>query len=194
MERITKRDKLAVFFSNEFPFNKEGLEEFISSFVTKTYSKGDILLKKEKTENELRFLDEGVVREYYLNESKEKNINFYLESEFITDFYSFVSEKPTNKYQECITDIELRVIPKDSFQEFLSRYMCGKLFIDEIFQRIIERKEKDLMRQFMNTAEENYNELIQCKSNWLQQIPQYHIASYLGVTPETLSRIRKRIS
>jgi hypothetical protein len=46
----------------------------------------------------------------------------------------------------------------------------------------------------MNTAEENYNELIQDKPNWLQQIPQYHIASYLGVTPETLSRIRRRIS
>ncbi|WP_305952846.1 Crp/Fnr family transcriptional regulator [Emticicia oligotrophica] len=191
---MIEKDKLSLFFSNEFPFNKEGLEEFINSFASKHYSKGHILLKNGKAENELRFLDEGVVREYYSNESKEKNINFYLDSEFITDFYSFVSEKPTNKYQECITDIKLRVISKGSFQEFLSKYMCGKLFVDEIFQRIIERKEKDLMRQFMNTAEENYNELIQYKPNWLQQIPQYHIASYLGVTPETLSRIRKRIS
>lgn len=191
---MTEKDKLSLFFSNEFPFNKEGLEEFINSFASKHYSKGHILLKNGKTEKELRFLDEGVIREFYSNESKEKNINFYLGSEFITDFYSFVSEKPTNKYQECITDIKLRVISKGSFQEFLSKYMCGKLFVDEIFQRIIERKEKDLMRQFMNTAEENYNELIQYKPNWLQQIPQYHIASYLGITPETLSRIRKRIS
>lgn len=191
---MTEKDKLSLFFSNEFPFNKEGLNEFINSFTSKHYSKGHILLKNGKAESELRFLDEGVVREFYSNESKEKNINFYLESEFITDFYSFVSEKPTNKYQECITDIKLRVISKNSFQEFLSKYRCGKLFVDEIFQRIIERKEKNLMRQFMNTAEENYNELIQDKSDWLQQIPQYHIASYLGITPETLSRIRKRIS
>lgn len=191
---MTEKDKLFLFFSNEFPFNKEGLEEFINSFTSKHYSKGHILLKNGKTENELRFLDEGVVREFYSNESKEKNIYFYLDSEFITDFYSFVSENPTNKYQECITDIKLRVISKKGFQEFLSKYMCGKLFVDEIFQRIIERKEKELMRHFMNTAEENYNELIQSKPNWLQQIPQYHIASYLGITPETLSRIRKRIS
>lgn len=191
---MKEKDKLFLFFSNEFPFNKEGLEEFINSFTLKHYTKGHILLKNGKTENELRFLDEGVVREYYSNESKEKNINFYLDCEFITDFYSFVSEKPTNKCQECITDIKLRVISKSNFQQFLSKYMCGKLFVDEIFQRIIERKEKELMRQFMNTAEKNYNELIQYKPNWLQQIPQYHIASYLGITPETLSRIRKRIS
>lgn len=191
---MTEKDKLSLFFSNEFPFHKEGLEEFINSFASKHYSKGHILLKNGKVENELRFLDEGVVREFYSNESKEKNINFYLDSEFITDLYSFVSEKPTNKYQECITDIKVRVISKSSFQEFLSKYMCGKLFVDEIFQRIIERKEKELMRQFMNTAEENYNKLTQFKPNWLQKIPQYHIASYLGITPETLSRIRKRIS
>lgn len=191
---MTEKDKLSLFFSNEFPFHKEGLEEFINSFASKHYSKGHILLKNGKVENELRFLDEGVVREFYSNESKEKNINFYLDSEFITDLYSFVSEMPTNKYQECITDIKVRVISKSSFQEFLSKYMCGKLFVDEIFQRIIERKEKELMRQFMNTAEENYNELIQFRPNWLQKIPQYYIASYLGITPETLSRIRKRIS
>ena len=85
---MKEKDKLFLFFSNEFPFNKEGLEEFINSFTLKHYTKGHILLKNGKTENELRFLDEGVVREYYSNESKEKNINFYLDCEFITDFYS----------------------------------------------------------------------------------------------------------
>lgn len=190
---MTEPDKLSLFFSNEFPFNKEGLEEFINTFVTKSYKKGDIILRNKKVENELRFLDQGVVREFYSNNNKEKNINFYLDSEFITDFYSFVSEKPSHKYQECITDIKLRVISKSSFQVFLTNYMCGKLFVDEIFQRIIERKENDLMRQFMNTAEESYINLVKHKPNWLQQIPQYHIASYLGITPETLSRIRRRI-
>ena len=134
-----------------------------------------------------------MVREFYSNVHKEKNVNFYLDCEFISDFYSFVSEKPTNKNQECITDISLRVISKSNFQSFLSNYSCGKLFVEEIFQRIIERKEQDLMRQFMNTAEENYSELMKHKPKWLQQIPQYHLASYLGITPETLSRIRKRI-
>ena len=76
---------------------------------------------------------------------------------------------------------------------FLSKYRCGKLFVDEIFQRIIEQKQDDELRLFMNTAEENYQELFSKKPLWLKNIPQYHIASYLGITPETLSRIRKRM-
>jgi CRP-like cAMP-binding protein len=186
------QDNLLQFFNREFPFNQEGLVEFISSFQPQKFPKGHIVLHHNKVENSLRFLDEGVVREYYSSESKEKNIHFYLPNEFITDFYSFVTEKPTSKFQECITDVSIRVISKDTFQAFLKKYMCGKLFIDEIFQRIIEKKEIEMKNHFMNTAEENYYHLMNNKPNWLREIPQYHIASYLGISPETLSRIRKR--
>ena len=74
---MTEKDKLSLFFSNEFPFNKEGLEEFLHSFIVKSYKKGEIILENGNMENELRFLDEGVVREYYRIGDKEKNLNFY---------------------------------------------------------------------------------------------------------------------
>ncbi len=188
------QDKLFLFFINEFPFNKEGLELFVQSFETKEFKKNTLLLSNGQTEKELRFLDEGIIREFYANDGKEKNINFYLGSEFTTDFYSFISNKPTQKYQECLTDIQIRTLPKKKFQAFLEEYHCGKLFVDEIFRRIIEKKETDQFTQFVNTAEDNYLELLHHKSLWLQNIPQYHIASYLGITPETLSRIRKRLT
>ncbi|GAB4395438.1 MAG: Crp/Fnr family transcriptional regulator [Microscillaceae bacterium] len=188
-----KPDKLLLFFSNEFPFNKEGLELFIASFELKIFKKNELILENGIPEKQLRFLDEGIVREFYSKDGKEKNINFYMEPGFIMDFYSFVSDKPSPKNQECITDVRLRVLSKEKFQYFLSEYECGKLFVEDIFQRVIEKRENEQFQHFMNTAEENYLHIVEQKLAWLQKIPQYHIASYLGISPETLSRIRRRM-
>ena len=191
---MTETDKLFLFFSNEFPFNKEGLAEFVNTFVEKSYKKGSVILENGKTENELRFLDNGIIREYYATNDKEKNINFYTEPIFITDFSSFTNSTSTKKYQEALSDVDLRVLSKDKFLEFTNQYNCGKLFIETIFQRIVVNKENEEFNHFVNTAEALYLDIMKTKPNWLLHIPQYHIASYLGITPETLSRIRKRIS
>jgi CRP-like cAMP-binding protein len=191
---MTETDKLFLFFSNEFPFNKEGLAEFVNTFVKKSYKKGSVILENGKTENELRFLDNGIIREYYATNDKEKNINFYTEPIFITDFSSFTNSTSTKKYQEALSDLDLRVLSKDKFLEFTNQYNCGKLFIETIFQRIVVNKENEEFNHFVNTAEALYLDIMKTKPNWLLHIPQYHIASYLGITPETLSRIRKRIS
>jgi CRP-like cAMP-binding protein len=191
---MTETDKLSLFFSNEFPFYKEGLAEFVNTFVKKSYKKGSVILENGKTENELRFLDNGIIREYYATNDKEKNINFYTEPIFITDFSSFTNSTSTKKYQEALSDVDLRVLSKDKFLEFTNQYNCGKLFIETIFQRIVVNKENEEFNHFVNTAEALYLDIMKTKPNWLLHIPQYHIASYLGITPETLSRIRKRIS
>ena len=186
-------DKLSLFFSNEFPFNKEGLEEFVNTFTGKSFKKGEIILENGNVENELRFLDQGIIREYYATNDREKNINFYTSSGFITDFSSFTHSTPTKKFQECLTDVDLRVLSKEKFLTFTNQYNCGKLFVETIFQRIVVNKETEEFNHFVNTAEELYLDIMKNKPDWLLEIPQYHIASYLGITPETLSRIRKRI-
>lgn len=85
-------DQLYKFFITEFPFNKEGLELFVHSFEIKKYKKNQPILQFGEAEKELRFLDSGIIREFYANNGKEKNIDFFLANEFVTDFYSFVSE------------------------------------------------------------------------------------------------------
>jgi CRP-like cAMP-binding protein len=85
------------------------------------------------------------------------------------------------------------VLSKEKFLIFTDQYKCGKLFIETIFQRIVVNKETEEFNHFVNTAEELYLDIMKNKPDWLLEIPQYHIASYLGITPETLIRIRKRI-
>lgn len=186
-------DNLFQFFNTQFPFNTEGLERFIASFETKNYKKGTIILKENQIDDELRFLDKGKIREYYANADKEMNISFYTQPEFVSDFTSLLSNQPTKKFQECLSDVQMRTLKKEYFTDFLEKYPCGKSFIDTIFQKIIDSKEQEAYKHFNLSPEELYQDLLQNKKDWLQEIPLYHIASYLRISPETLSRIRKRM-
>jgi len=190
---MTSFTEISKFFDTQFPLNKEGLLELFSAFNKNEIKKGVTILQVGKFENQLRFLNNGIVREYYSSEEKETNINFYTTPQFITDFSSFHDNSPSNKNQETLTNIELLVIDKEVFRSLLQKHKCGKSFIDLTFQNILKRKEQFEYNRITKTPEELYKELIVYKPYWLQNISQYHIASYLNVTPETLSRIRKRI-
>jgi len=191
---INKTKEISKFFETEYPLNKEGLQEFILLFKTKNYKKGSLILKANTTEKYLRFLNNGIIREFYAPKNKETNINFYTEPQFITDLFTFNNDLESKKNQECLTDVELLIINKLKFREILKKYPCGKSFIELSFQKLLKHKELLEYNKVTKTPDELYKELFIYKPNWLQLIPQYHIASYLNITPETLSRIRKRIS
>ncbi|TDT40568.1 CRP-like cAMP-binding protein [Maribacter spongiicola] len=186
--------EISSFFETEYPLNKDGLRKLLSLFTLENRKKGTQILNAGTEEKKLRFLNKGVIREYYATSDKETNINFYTEPQFITDLTSFNANSATKKYQEALTDVELLAIDKSSFRKLLNEYDCGKSFIDLSFQRLLRNKELFEYNRITKSPEELYNELFIYRPNWLEKIPQYHIASYLNITPETLSRIRKRIS
>lgn len=191
---MKNKEQIALFFETDFPLNKEGVEELIAAFKVKEYSKNTFLLQENAYENKLRFVNKGVIREFYRTEKKEININFYVTPQFITDFSSFIQEAYTNKNQETLSTVQVLELGKEKFVQLLEKYSCGKSFIDRTFQNILRHKEAFEYNRMTKEPEALYNELRIYKPNWLQEIPQYHIASYLGITPETLSRIRKRLS
>lgn len=185
---------LRSFFKTDFPLNKDGVEELIDAFRIRKIPKYTFILNENEFQKELRFLTSGIVREFYRNNQKDININFYTRPQFITDLSAFMTNKATYKHQETLSDIEVLEIGKEKFLQLLQKYSCGKSFIDQSFRNILINKEAFEYNRMTKKPEELYQELKVYKPNWLQSIPQYHIASYLGITPETLSRIRKRIS
>lgn len=190
---ITKN--ITAFFEKHYPeYSHEGLDELCSAFTSRKIPKDTILLRESTTDDKLRFLNKGIVREYYLDEAKERNINFYLQPNFITDFSSFMNTRRTRKNQATLTDVELFELDREPFLEMLNSYECAQNMMDEIFQRLLKAREQFEYNRMTKSPEELYRELRIYKPDWLQNIPQYHIASYLGITPETLSRIRRRIS
>jgi len=186
--------EIAVFFETEHPLNQDGLHELFAAFSVEHYEKGAIILKEDQQEDSLRFLNSGTIREYYATATKETNINFYTKPQFITDLLAFNNDLPTRKYQECLSKVELLAIDKTTFRAHLDKYACGKEFVKDAFQKLFRQRELLEYNRITKTADDLYKELLIYKPMWLQKIPQYHIASYLNITPETLSRIRKRIS
>lgn len=188
-----KSDILAAFFNTDFPLNKEGLEELLSLFAVHFYQKNSLILKAGCNEKHLRFLETGVVREFWVTEEKETNINFYTKPQFITDFSSLNNYTKTNKNQKCLTEVVLQSIDRRVFLKLLDKYECRKEIVDQTFQRMLEKKEQLEHCRITKTPEELYKEILENQPDWLEHIPQYHIASYLGITPEALSRISSRI-
>lgn len=191
---MNHREQIASFFETDFPLNRDGVEELISLFQVREFSKHALILQKDEFDNKLRFINKGVVREFYRTDKKDINIHFYTRPQFITDFSSFIQEGRTNKNQETLSAIQVLELGKEKFARLLEKYSCGRSFIDLTFQNILKNKEIFEYNRMTRSPEELYNELRIYRPDWLQEIPQYHIASYLGITPETLSRIRKRLS
>lgn len=191
---MSSLQEIAKFFETEHPLNQEGLNELFAAFSVRKFEKGSCILEEHTLEKHLRFLNYGTVREYYATENKETNINFYTKPQFITDLLAFNNDSETRKFQECLTEVELLIIDKTIFRAHLEKYTCGKEFVEATFQKLFRHKELLEFNRITKTPEDLYKELLIYKPDWLQKIPQYHIASYLSITPETLSRIRKRIS
>lgn len=185
---------LANFLSRNFPFSKDGIDEFLDSFQLEYFAKGTIILQPNSIERKLKYVESGYIREYYATDTKEINTNFYNSSQFALDFNSFFSGKPTNKWHQCITEVELLTISKNDFQRILGKYDCAQSAIQLSFQRLLSQKDTKEHARITKSTLELYKEIQNQKPHWLNNIPQYHIASYLNITPESLSRLRKTIS
>ncbi|MCE1188338.1 MAG: Crp/Fnr family transcriptional regulator [Ignavibacteria bacterium] len=179
-------------FTTDFPLNKDGLDELYSSLTYRIFPKNSLLLSAGEREQELRFINNGCIREYYIKDTVEVNSNFFITPQFVNDFTSFIDAVPSKKYLETLQQTELLTISRDVFYNLLTRYQCGKTFIDQNFKMLLREKENEEFYRLTFSPEENYLSIVKRRPEWLQNVPQYHIASYLGITPESLSRLRRK--
>jgi CRP-like cAMP-binding protein len=161
--------------------------------VVKTFEKGAILLKEGEIAKSFFFNLEGCVRIYYLVDGTEKTVFFYSEHQFITVYESFIKGLPSKFYIECLESTTLAVFSYENEMKLLEQ--IPKL---ELLARLVMEEELSIYQEIIASLitlspQERYNKLIKKDPKLVQRIPQYYLATYLGITPESLSRIRKRI-
>ena len=183
---MTDFSEISKFFETEYPLNQHGLEVLFSLFKLQKHKKGSVLIQAQSKEKQLRFLNKGIIREYYSNEEKEININFYVKPQFISDLLTFSQNTKTNKNQECLSSVEVLCIERQPFFDLLEKYQCGKSFVELSFQKLLKQKALLEFNRITKTPEELYKDLFTYKPEWLQSIPQYHIASYLNINSRNI--------
>ncbi|GAA4919187.1 Crp/Fnr family transcriptional regulator [Mucilaginibacter defluvii] len=185
--------KIEMFIKQIVQPNAEEWAAFADIIKFKKLKKKELLLQEGQTCNFIAFINSGVIREYSFQNGKETTVDFVSENQFITDYQSFIMQTPTMQYLEALTDAELLILRKDGINSLFDRYKIwerfGRLIIERVFCGV-EAKRKKIIA---TTHEEQYRDFAAAYPQIVQQVPQYYIASYLGVTPEHLSRIRKKV-
>jgi CRP-like cAMP-binding protein len=167
---------------------------FLSVFKPITLKKGEFFLKVGEVNNKLGFVVEGLVRYFVYKNNEESTLEFSNEGEFVAEYQSFLNQSISIQAIQAIEDTTLLVTDFQGLQTIYNNTKNG----DRIGRIVIEYRFGHLMRQllsiYMHNPEERYLQFTKSFPHLVQRIPQYHIASYVGVKPESLSRIRKRLS
>jgi len=159
----------------------------------KTFKKGTYLLREGQMATTCYTIFKGCVREFYLKDGEEKTTAFYTEGDSLSSGVSGVQRTPAKQYWECIEDTTLSVFTYEKEKELYRRFprlesLC-RMEVEEKFGAY-----QQTMAIYINsTPEERYLNLLKNRPDLLDRVPQYQLASYIGVKPESLSRIRRRI-
>ena len=176
------------------PLQEEDLKIFLSKFKSISLKKGDYFIREGQISRKVGFIISGSMLCSYNKEGKEIIDEFSLDKEFITDYFSFLTNSPAGKDVRCLENTELIVINYDDMQKLYTQNpvfeKVGRLMAEALFMNW-QQKAKSLM---LDDTEARYVKLIARRPDLPQRVPQYLIASYLNVKPETLSRIRKKIA
>lgn len=172
--------------------NNEEVETLVEKTVVDEFEKGTLLLREGQVPTKCFMVVEGCVREYLIKDGEEISTAFFMEGDTFTP--PSLKGNPSNHYWECVEYCILTISNKNYEEEI--RALIPRL--DAVFQEIAIEKinnSKEEWSQFVSSsAEERYLNLLETKPHLLKRVPHHQIASYLGIKPQSLSRIRKRIS
>lgn len=174
--------------------NEEEQQAIVKDILIEEYKKGTMLLRQGDVPTTCYFVLKGCVRQYSIDETgKEVTSNFYTEEQAIANFNHHKQDKASTYSLTCVEDCILVVGDLDTEKDMYNKYTQ----LETMTRKMIEEKLGDMqdeMAAFIaSTPEERYKTLLQKRPQLVDRVPQHQLASYLGITPESLSRIKKRI-
>ncbi len=185
---MTLAEYIATFVDPEFKF-----ENLPFKVEEKLFLKNDIITNYNKIEDKIYFLNKGVCQLKLQKNDEDKILDFFFLGDFFSSYSSLLLQKPSDVQITALTNVTVFIIKAQElmnvYQHSLLANKLGRVATERLFLKKVKR-EKDLLTK---TAEERYNDLIKESPEVILRIPLKNIAMYLGIKPESLSRIRKRL-
>lgn len=175
------------------PLSNNAQEALHNCFEKLVLPKNDFLIKEGKVCRHLYFLEQGALRGYYLLDGKEITQWFAFENDFATSFQSFVTEGPSIENIQLLEGTVLWSISKKKLTSLFNQYHEIERLVRMAYEKYYLRLEERFVNAQFKTAAELYENLLQRTPHILERVPLGMIASYLGISQETLSRIRSRL-
>ncbi|MCH7407908.1 Crp/Fnr family transcriptional regulator [Belliella sp. DSM 111904] len=187
MEQIRK------YFESTIKLTDQDWKVFSSKLVRKEFPKKHVLLNAGHVENYLSFIETGMVRFYIPKMENSLTFAFVFENNFVSGYDSFLTRKVSDYQIETLSKTTLWRLTYNDLQEIYSETGIGNTIGRYASEDLFLKKSKRELSLLNETAEQRYRNLFVEQPHLLQHIPLKYIASYIGVTPQALSRIRKRI-
>jgi len=186
--------KIIEYFSRLMTLSEIEKQAILEDMEVKNFEKGTTLLRESQIPKENYFVLKGCIRQYLIADGEEKTLDFFTEEQWILSTNSTGIQNPSNHYLTCIEECTLVIGNEEKGNKLLRRFPK----FQDLSRIILEKqilKQQQLATSFItDSPEQRYKKLQELRPELFARVPQYQLASYLGIKPESLSRIRKRIS
>jgi CRP-like cAMP-binding protein len=182
------------YFSRISPLSEEESQAISESIRIEHYKKGTVLLREGQASVETYFVLEGCIREYMEIDGDEKTTNFFTEDQWVISLNNFNPQDTSQHNLICIEDCILAIGNEKEAQEMFKKFPRFETISRVVMEGYFAEQKKLLTSFLTDSPEQRYKRLLESRSDLFQRVPQYQLASYIGVKPESLSRIRKRIT
>lgn len=180
------------FIEQYMPLSEEEKHSLISLDIFRSEKKGTVLLKEGERSTNGYFILKGCIRSYYCVEGEEKTTAFYTEMEGITP-PSITTGEPSDYYIACVEDTLFTVASPDMEVSIFEQFPRFETLCRIISEELLARQQIDFDRFKISSPEQRYIDLANRRPDLIQRVPQHQLASFIGITPQSLSRLKSRI-
>lgn len=186
------QDLLFGFISKYISLTEDEKKAILSLDIFRSVKKGTTLLREGQKSKDSFFVLKGCIRTYYVLDNEEKTTAFYTEMEALTP-PCVISKTPSEYYISCLEDSILTVSNSDMELEINSKFPKFETMCKMLSEELLAKQQIDFDEFKTSSPEQRYLNLLQKRPDLIQRVPQHQLASYLGIKPQSLSRLRARI-
>jgi CRP-like cAMP-binding protein len=174
--------------------SEDELNDFLSGAITKTFKRQEILSKPASIPNEIFFINKGIIRVLITdNEGTEHTIHFALENQFIADYSNFIQNLPSIYSLQTLEETEVVILPRSTIEWGYKNLKEGQKMGRLIAEYYFIYQDDRIKNNYVRTPKQRYDSITEVFPNIHNRVPQHLIASYLGITPIHLSRLKKAV-